>query len=244
MKLQKVTNSGQSAAKRRYDDACGTAHGLELIGERWALLVLRELMLGPKRFSDIRADLPGISANVLTQRLEGLEESGLLVRKRLPPPANAQVYELTPWGYEAEPIVQTLGRWAARSPAHDPTLPISATSIMLSFRTMYNPGRAKGLGATIGFRFADDSFVATAQQDELKVTRGDTADAHAIFAGDPTALAGAVYGKAPVDELAAAGALTVEGDRDAAERFIAIFELPPKAHHPTSAEVIPSTRSP
>src|SRR5688572_14865527 len=129
MKLQKVTDSGSAAPKRRYDDACGTAHALDLIGERWALLVMRELMLGPKRFSDLKVDLPGISANVLTQRLEGLEAAGLLIRRRLPSPASAQVYELTPWGYEAEPIVQSLGKWAARSPAHDPTLPISATSI-------------------------------------------------------------------------------------------------------------------
>ena len=229
MELQKLTNPGPAVAKRRYDDACGTAHGLELIGERWALLVMRELMLGPKRFSDLRADLPGISANVLTQRLEGLEGNGLLKRRKLPPPANAQVYELTPWGYEAEPIVQTLGRWAARSPAHDPTLPISATSIMLSFRTMYNAERARALGATIGFRFADDAFIATAEAGELKVVRGDPAEAEAIFVGEPTVLAGAVYGKVPLDDLAAAGALAVEGDRAAAERFISIFELPPKA---------------
>jgi DNA-binding HxlR family transcriptional regulator len=229
MKLQKITESESATAKRRYDDACGTAHGLELIGERWALLVLRELMLGPKRFSGLRADLPGISANVLTQRLEGLEESGLLKRRKLPPPANTQVYELTPWGYEAEPIVQTLGRWAARSPAHDPTLPISATSIMLSFRTMYNVERARGLAATIGFRFADDAFIATAGTGELNVVRGDPAEADATFVGDPTALAGAVYGKVPLGELAAAGLLKVEGDGAAAERFISIFELPPKA---------------
>ena len=107
-------------SRRRYDDACGTAHALDLVGERWALLVMRELMLGPKRFSDIRADLPGISANMLTQRLEGLEAAGVLVRRRLPPPASAQVYELTPWGYEAEPIFQVLGRWAARSPEPRP----------------------------------------------------------------------------------------------------------------------------
>ncbi len=229
MKLQKLTDLRPAASKRRYDDACGTAHGLELIGERWALLVLRELLLGPKRFSDLRADLPGISANVLTQRLEGLEESGLLKRRRLPPPAHAQVYELTEWGYEAEPIVQTLGRWAARSPAHDPTLPISATSIMLSFRTMYDAGQARGLGATIGFRFADDSFLATAEESELKVTRGDAAEADATFAGDPTALAAAVYGKQPLEALAESGVLTVEGDMEAAKRFIEIFELPPKA---------------
>src|SRR3546814_12459325 len=84
MESQKVTIVRQAAAKRRYDDACGTAHALDLVGERWALLVMRELMLGPKRFSDLRADLPGISANVLTQRLEGLESSGLLARRKLP----------------------------------------------------------------------------------------------------------------------------------------------------------------
>src|SRR6476659_285627 len=102
--------------KRRYDDACGTAHALDLIGERWALLVLGELMLGPRRFSELRADLPGISANVLSQRLDELEARGLARKLRLPPPASVQVYEATPWGLEAEPIVQALGRWAARSP--------------------------------------------------------------------------------------------------------------------------------
>jgi DNA-binding HxlR family transcriptional regulator/putative sterol carrier protein len=227
MKLRKITD----ASRRRYDDACGTAHALDLIGERWALLVMRELMLGPKRFSDIRADLPGISANVLTQRLEGLEGAGLLIRKKLPPPANAQVYELTDWGYEAEPIIQSLGRWAARSPAHDPTLPISATSIMLSFRTMYNEERARALEAKIGFRFADDAFVATAGKGELDVKRGEPHGADAIFTGQPEALAAVVYGKLPLKEMA--GALKVEGDLAAAMRFISIFELPPKVEQPS-----------
>ena len=108
MESQIITEIGRAVSRRRYDDACGTAHALDLIGERWALLVMRELMLGPKRFGDIRADLPGISANVLTQRLEGLEASGLLMKRRLPPPASAQGYELTQWGYEAEPIVKSL----------------------------------------------------------------------------------------------------------------------------------------
>src|SRR3712207_5347821 len=102
MKLQKITDANSAASKRRYDDACGTAHALDLVGERWALLVMRELILGPKRFSDLRADLPGLSVNVLTQRLESLEASGLLVRRKLPPPAVAQVYELTSLGYEVE----------------------------------------------------------------------------------------------------------------------------------------------
>ncbi|MGZ8999421.1 MAG: winged helix-turn-helix transcriptional regulator, partial [Allosphingosinicella sp.] len=158
MKLRKITTGDPGPSRRSYDDACGTAHALDLIGERWALLVIRELMLGPKRFSDLRADLPGISANVLTQRLEGLESAGLLVRRRLPPPANAQVYELTDWGYEAEPIVQVLGRWAARSPDHDPTLPLSPVSLMLSFRTMFDAERARGTKMRIGFRLGAETF--------------------------------------------------------------------------------------
>ena len=104
---------------RWYDDACGAAHALELIGERWALLVVRELMFGPRRFGELRAGLPGISANVLTQRLESLEASGVVVRRKLPSPANAQVYELTPWGYETEPIFQT---WGAGGRVRRPTM--------------------------------------------------------------------------------------------------------------------------
>src|SRR4051812_20532279 len=167
MELEKITDSRNGPSRRRYDDACGTAHALDLIGERWALLVMRELMLGPKRFSDIRADLPGISANTLTQRLEGLEASGLVVRRRLPPPASAQVYELTEWGYEAEPIVKTLGRWATRSPAHDPTMPLSATSLMLSFRTMGDRVRMRGLKARIGFRIGEESFLIVIADGDL-----------------------------------------------------------------------------
>ena len=107
---------------------------MDIIGERWALPVMRELMLGPRRFGELKASLRGISANVLTQRLEGLEATGVLKRSRLPPPASVQVYELTPWGYEAGPIFQAMGRWAVKSPTHDPTRPFSAVSLMLSFR--------------------------------------------------------------------------------------------------------------
>jgi DNA-binding HxlR family transcriptional regulator len=227
MKSQNVTRSSE-ATRRRYDDACGTAHALDLIGERWALLVMRELMLGPKRFSDIRADLPGISANVLTQRLEGLEGAGLLVRKKLPPPANAQVYELTPWGYEVEPIIQSLGRWAARSPAHDPRLPISAVSLMLSFRTMFGARRAKGFDGRIGFRLGAETFLAHISGGRFQSARSDLEGADVVFTGTAAALAAAVYGGQSLDALAEAGALTTEGDRALAERFLGLFPLPPK----------------
>ncbi|MER2263921.1 winged helix-turn-helix transcriptional regulator [Methylobacterium oxalidis] len=240
MKLEKRTDDAkiegaetesvktQSArAVRRYDDACAAAHALDLVGERWALLVMRELMLGPKRFSDLRQDLPGISANVLTQRLEGLESVGVLARRRLPPPSGAQVYELTPWGYESEPIFRALGRWAARSPLHDPTLPFSATSLFLSFRTMLDPGRAAGLSARIGFRIGAESFLARLADGAISVERGPVEGADLIFTGPAPVIAAAVYGGQPFAALA--GALGVEGDAALARRFVTLFPLPPKA---------------
>jgi DNA-binding HxlR family transcriptional regulator len=227
MKLKKITKRS-STSRRRYDDACGAAHALDLVGERWALLVMRELMLGPKRFSDLRADLPGISANILTQRLAGLETAGVLTRLKLPPPASAQVYELTAWGYESEPIFQTLGRWAARSSEHDPSLPLSAVSLFLSFRTMLDPRRARGMRARIGFRIGAQTYLAHLAGGRIEVARGALDKADAIFTGTAPAIAAAVYGGQPLRALAAAGALSVAGDRVLAERFVTLFPLPAK----------------
>ena len=229
MALDKLTDLQNGPSRRRYDDACGTAHALDLIGERWALLVLRELMLGPKRFRDIRADLPGISANTLTQRLEGLEASGLVRRRRLPPPAATQVYELTRWGYEAEPIIQAMGKWATRSPGHDPTLPLSGTSLMLSFRTMGDPARMAGLYARIGFSIGEEAFLLRISSRGIEVERAPVAGADVVFAGNAAAIAGAVYGGVPIAALEEQGALEVTGDRALAERFTTLFPLPPKA---------------
>ena len=222
MQLDKITCKGSAEPKRRYDDACGTAHALELIGDRWTLLVVRELMLGGRRFSELRADLPGISANVLTQRLAELEERGLVVRRRLPPPASVQVYEATPWGLEAQAIVQALGRWAARSPNHDPTLPLSGVSLMLSFATMFDPVRAKKVDARIGFRLGLDSYLARIKKGRFKVVRGEAGGTDALFTAAPTAIAAVVYGGAPLDSV------QVEGDRALAAKFVTLFPLPAK----------------
>ena len=222
MQLDKVTEERQSEPKRSYDDACGTAHALDLIGERWALLVLRELMLGPRRFSELKVDLPGISGNVLSQRLDELEARGLARKLRLPPPASVQVYEATEWGLEAEPIVQALGRWAARSPRHDPTLPISGVSILLSFRTMLDRERARDLNARVGFRFGHSGYVARLHDGEITVARGLVDGCDVVFTAAPTALAAVVYGGAPLDSVG------LEGDMELAKRFTTLFPLPPK----------------
>lgn len=214
---------GRDEEKRRYDDACGLAHALELIGERWALLVLRELMLGPRRFSELKGDLPGISANVLTQRLTELERRGLVRKTKLPPPASVQVYEATEWGREARPVIGHLGKWAARSPLHDPSLPISHVSAMLSLETMIDPERAKEMEARIGFRFGDLEYVGTLANGSLAIERGDTAGADVLFIAEPAALVGVVYGGAPMESIG------VEGDLELARRFVTLFPLPPKA---------------
>ena len=202
---------------------------MDIIGERWALPVMRELMLGPRRFGELKASLHGISANVLTQRLEGLEAAGVVRRIRLPPPASVQVYELTPWGYEAGPIFQAMGRWAVKSPAHDPTRPFSAVSLMLSFRTMMDLERARGLDARIGFSIGEQSFVLGITDGRVDLGRGDLAGVDLLFTGTTEALAAAAYGGVPLRDLEAAGELGVEGDRGLAERFVTLFPLPAKA---------------
>ena len=223
MKLEKITMK-----KRNYDDACGTAHALDLIGERWAILVMRELMLGPRRFSDLRESLPGVSANVLTQRLEGLEEAGIVRRRRLPPPAPAQVYELTEWGLDAEPVILALGRWGARSASQDPTLPLSAVGMALSFRAMFLPERAVGAHLVLGLKTPRDRFALTISNGRIKVERSESKAIDAELAGEPGQIADYVYGLTTGDPEGQ-GTVTISGNREAVQSFRGMVALPPRA---------------
>jgi DNA-binding HxlR family transcriptional regulator len=228
MKLQKITIKSITQEKRWYHDACGAALGLELLGERWSLLIVRELMFGGRRFSDLRGSLSGISANILTMRLEGLERAGVVQRRLLPPPASIQIYELTQWGYEAEVILHELGRWATRSPLHDPTLPLSAASLLMSFRTMYSPKRAKDMAATIGFRFGADGFVVDFDSKGAHPRRAEPQGCALTVVSNPTTLASVVYSGRPVADAEATGELALTGDRKLFNRFITWFPLPDK----------------
>src|ERR687894_2633255 len=145
---------------RTYGDMCGIARALDVIGERWALLVVRELVLGPKRFTDLRVGLPNASPNVLAQRLRELEGAGVVRRRKLPPPAASRVYELTDWGMELEPVIIRLGRWGARSPSRPRDAELGVDSIILSFRTMFDPRVAEGLKASYELRLGEDRFYA------------------------------------------------------------------------------------
>lgn len=125
--------------RRGYRQACGIARGLDVVGERWALLVVRELLLGPKRFTDLQAALPTASPNALADRLRELADAGVLRRGELPPPASAKVYELTDWGRRLEPIVIALGTWALEAPPTDDQVFVSTDSAMLTIRTYHAP---------------------------------------------------------------------------------------------------------
>lgn len=234
MKLPKKTENTTSRAPldvsrhgRWYNDACGTAFALELLGERWALLVVRELMFGARRFSDLRAALPGISAKVLTERLIALEASHVVMRQPLPLPGKGQAYGLTTWGLAAEPLIQELGRWAARSGAHNPRLPLSAVSLMLSLRTMLDPAKCERVAGRIGFAIGDEHFIAKPCGRELPICRAELAGADAVYrAPDAAALAAGIYGGVPWEDLEQTEAVVISGDRTLALQFVQLFSLP------------------
>ncbi|HWB69029.1 MAG TPA: helix-turn-helix domain-containing protein, partial [Solirubrobacterales bacterium] len=160
------------ASKRSYGEACRFAHALDVVGERWGLMVVRELLLGPKRFTDLREGLPRASTNILAERLRELEARGVIRRRKLPPPYAASVYELTEWGQELEPVVTQLGAWGARSPFPPDSEQIGADSIVLALRSLFDPAAAEGLEASYELRLGDESFAATVSGGALDLSRG------------------------------------------------------------------------
>ena len=232
-------------SRRSYDDACGAAHALDLVGERWALLVVRELLLGPRRFTDLRAGLPGISPNVLTQRLEDLEIAGVVLRRRLPPPAAAWVYDLTEWGRGLEDVIVPLGRWGARSPARPTGSPISTNSLILSMRTMFDPRAADGLSMRIALHVGEGRFHADVADGRLSLLPGDAERPDATIALDqPGALAAVLYDGRDLAAAKLAGDLRIDGDRTAVRRFVRCFRLPDPATIPRVAAPSPDIRKP
>jgi DNA-binding HxlR family transcriptional regulator len=217
------------AAMRTYCDGCAAAHALDLIGERWALLVVRELLLGPKRFTDLRAGLPGVSPNVLAQRLRELERAGVVRRRKLPPPAASKVYELTDWGLELEPVIIRLGRWGARSPWLPRDAALGVDSLILSFRTMFDPRAANELKASYELRLGEDRFRAVVDDGRFEIVRGDDDRPDATIETNPAALAALVYDGLGIEEALRSGDLKIEGSKQAVERFLGLFSLPEPA---------------
>ena len=214
---------------RTYGDACGIPRALDRIGERWALLVVRELMLGPKRFTDLRAGLPQASPNVLAQRLRELEQAGVVRRRTLPPPAASKVYELTEWGAELEPVLTALGRWGARAAPAPEGTGMSFDAHILSLRTLFDPDRAEGMRATFDLRLGDQRFRAEVVDGRLEVVPGAASSPDATIDADAGTLLALLHGRRELEEARRAGDVRIDGDERAVARFLRLFPLPEPA---------------
>jgi DNA-binding HxlR family transcriptional regulator len=204
------------------------------MGERWALLVVRELLLGPKRFTDLRAGLPGASPNVLSQRLRELEQAGIVRRRKLGPPAGIWVYELTDWGLELEPVVLALGRWGSRSPSI-PAAELSIDALILALKTTFDPLCAEGLRATYELRLGEERFRVEVADGRIDLARGSADQPDATIETDSATLRGLIFGGRQLAEVLRSGDLTLEGDRQAVTRFLRLFPRPEPAPVPADA---------
>jgi len=215
------------SGKRTYNEACGIPRALDRVGERWALLIVRELLLGPKRFTDLRTGLPQVGPDVLSQRLRDLEEAGVLGKRRLPPPAAAQVYELTEWGKQLEPVLHALGRWGARAPLAPEGVGMSFDSHILSLKTLFDPVRAEGFETTLELRLAGDHiFRAAVSGGRFEIDSGAASSPDAVLETDAGTLIAVVHGRRDLAGAIEAGDLEIEGDDDVVARFIGLFPLP------------------
>lgn len=216
------------AGRRRYGDPCGIARALDVVGERWAILVVRELLLGPKRFTALHRGLAGMSQNVLSQRLRDLEESGIVRHRVLGAPVSAPVYELTPRGQDLEPVLFALAKWGVRSPL-DPscTGELSADAMMFALRTTFDPDAASGLSVRLALRFEDDRYVAEIDAGRFHVARTETqVDADATLTTDVGTFRTLAFGGRPLTEPGNSGELRLEGDGRLAAQFLTCFPRP------------------
>jgi DNA-binding HxlR family transcriptional regulator len=208
--------------RRTYGDPCGVARALDVVGERWALLVVRELLLGPKRFTDLHRGLGAVSQNVLSQRLRELEAAGIVRRRRLGPPAGSWAYELTEQGSALEPVLVELGRWGRRRPMTT-TAGLSVDALVLALKTTFDPAAAGDLEASIDLRLEDDQLDVTVSRGRLAVTRGAARDPDATLRTDAPTLRDLAFRDRRLDEAAAAGTVAVQGDGAAVQRLLDAF---------------------
>ncbi|TQM38514.1 winged helix-turn-helix transcriptional regulator [Pseudonocardia cypriaca] len=207
---------------RSYGEACGIAHALDLVGERWALLIVRDLLLGPKRFSDIQAGLPAAGPTILAQRLRHLESVGVVQRRTLPPPAGSRVYELTTWGTELGPLLLRLGSWGASSPVVPMRGGIGADSTMLRLQSTFTPDHRQPWTARYEFHLGHDRFTAQVADGALvEIARGTAPDRpDAVVETTPTTLDELIGHQKELTEAVGAGEATVTGDLAATRRLL------------------------
>ncbi len=206
-------------SKRSYNQYCAVARAMDVLGERWTLLIVRELLTGPKRFKDLLDGLPGIGTNLLTARLKDLEGNGVLRRATLPPPAASRVYELTELGRSLEPVVMGLARWGLEflgaSCEEDDRQPAWA---MVALQSMLKPEATGEIRESYEFRVDDEVFHVWVADGDTGVRQGPAADPDLVVRSDTQTLLAVAAGRIETPEAVASGALRIEGDRDARER--------------------------
>jgi len=208
-----------SMTSRSYDQFCGIARALDLVGERWALLVIRDLILGPKRFTDLRRGLPGIGTNVLAARLEELGRAGVVARRTLPPPAASAVYELTDYGRALEGPLLALGRWGASSMGQrQPEQALRSEWLGVALKAFFRPEAAADLVAEIELRFDDGTLLARLDHGTLVVVPGSPNGADLVLTTEVETLIAYLAG-ADVPPVA----LAPQGDTALLEQLPRIF---------------------
>lgn len=201
---------------RSYGDPCGIARALDVVGERWALLIVRELIHGPKRFSDLRTAL-GASPNVLTQRLGELEDFEVVQRRK----TGGALYELTDWGRELHPILLQLGRWGARS-RHVPRGPLGMDSLLLALESTFVPQNAGALDAVYELRLDAERFYVEVRDGAIAIQRGSARSVDVVIEADPVTLRGLVFG----DQKPSDSAVKISGDARLGRVFFRLFARP------------------
>ncbi len=206
--------------RMRYDEGCLGAHALNAVGDRWALLVVRELMFAPKRFQMLRAGMPGVTASVLTQRLGQMVQAGVVAHD-----PQAGLYALTDLGRALHPVLRELCRWAVLLPGHDPRRFISVSALMISISATVEAGRAAGSPIRAAFLSGREGFeVGFSAQGAPLVAAAADPQGDFRLEGTGNALAGALYGPGP-QALAEAGRIVLQGDGARAARFAGYFSI-------------------
>ena len=208
-------------SKRSYNQYCAVARAMDIVGERWTLLIVRELLPGPKRFKDLLEGLPGIGTNLLTARLKDLEGYGVVCRATLPPPAASRVYELTDLGRSLEPVVIGLARWGLEfldaSRKEEDRQPAWA---MVAVKSVLKAEATAETRESYEFRVDDEVFHVRIEDDETEVRQGSAADPALVVRSDTQTLLAVAAGRAEPAEALASGAIGIEGDWEARERCV------------------------
>lgn len=217
-----------TAGARSYHDACGIARALDAVGERWALLVVRELLLGPKRFNQLRRGLPGLSPNVLSQRLRELEEAGVVHRYELEPPAAVPVYELTERGLALEPVELALGRWGSTRQLTSSS-ELSPDALLVAMKTTFSALAAGDLRAEWELTLDGERYRIAVHAGAIDIVRGRSHNPAARVATDAATLRSLVFAGAPLAEAVDAGRVTITGPRKAVARLLGLFPRPARS---------------